>query len=189
MRGRELFELFKPFLVGGANLLNRLPRPVLQLLFNYSRELEGIWGVGIRYILLKSLAKSCGDNVFIGQYTFITYPENLVIGNNVSIREFCHIGCKGGLTIGNDVSIAHGTTILTTSHDYTRLDVPIRDAEVILKPTKIGNDVWIGAKCLIMGGVTIGNGVVIGGGSVVNRSVPDYAVVAGVPAKIIKFRK
>lgn len=53
----------------------------------------------------------------------------------------------------------------------------------------IGNDVWIGMRVIIMPGVTIGNGVVIGAGAVVTKDVPDYAVVGGVPARIIKFRK
>lgn len=53
----------------------------------------------------------------------------------------------------------------------------------------IGNDVWIGMRSIIMPGVKIGNGVVIGAGAVVTKDIPDYAVVGGVPAKIIRFRK
>ena len=53
----------------------------------------------------------------------------------------------------------------------------------------IGNDVWIGMRVIIMPGVKIGNGSVIGAGAVVTRNVPDYAIVGGVPARIIKFRK
>ena len=53
----------------------------------------------------------------------------------------------------------------------------------------IGNDVWIGMRSIIMPGVTIGNGAVIGAGAVVTKDVPDYAIVGGVPAKVIKYRK
>ena len=52
----------------------------------------------------------------------------------------------------------------------------------------IGNDVWIGCNCIIMGGVTIGNGAIIGAGAVVTKDVEDYAIVGGVPAKIIRYR-
>jgi len=60
----------------------------------------------------------------------------------------------------------------------------MRVSEVI-----IGNDVWIGMRVIIMPGVKVGNGVVIGAGAVVTKDVPDYAIVGGVPARIIKFRK
>ena len=60
----------------------------------------------------------------------------------------------------------------------------MRVSEVI-----IGNDVWIGMRVIIMPGIKVGNGVVIGAGAVVTKDVPDYAVVGGVPARIIKFRK
>ena len=53
----------------------------------------------------------------------------------------------------------------------------------------VGNDVWIGMRVIIMPGVKVGNGVVIGAGAVVTKDVPDYAIVGGVPARIIKFRK
>lgn len=60
----------------------------------------------------------------------------------------------------------------------------MRVSEVI-----IGNDVWIGMRVIIMPGIKVGNGVVIGAGAVVTKDVPDYAIVGGVPARIIKFRK
>ena len=60
--------------------------------------------------------------------------------------------------------------------------------EDVLRPVSIGNDVWIGARVIVLGGVTIGNGAVIGAGSVVTRDVPPYAVVAGTPARLIRYR-
>ncbi len=60
--------------------------------------------------------------------------------------------------------------------------------ENVLRPVTIGNDVWIGVRVIILGGVKIGNGAVIGAGSVVTRDVPPYAVVAGAPARLIRYR-
>lgn len=80
-------------------------------------------------------------------------------------------------------------TILSQTHNIERTDIPMgkqgmREAEVI-----IGNDVWIGMRSIIMPGVKIGDGAVIGAGAVVTKDVLDYAIVGGVPARIIKYRK
>ncbi|MDP3776342.1 CatB-related O-acetyltransferase [Methylotenera sp.] len=62
------------------------------------------------------------------------------------------------------------------------------DNETELQHTKVGNDVWIGAGCIILDGMTIGDGAIIAAGAVVTKDVPPYAIVGGVPAKIIRYR-
>lgn len=79
--------------------------------------------------------------------------------------------------------------ILTSTHNIDRTDIPMGYQGGRVAKVKIGNDVWIGMRSIILPGITIGNGVVIGAGAVVTKDVPDYAIVAGVPARIIKFRK
>ena len=71
-------------------------------------------------------------------------------------------------------STRHKWTEVSTNNPYKRV--------------KVGNDVWIGTKVMIMGGVTVGDGAVIGAGSIVTKDVPPYAIVAGVPAKVIRYR-
>jgi maltose O-acetyltransferase len=94
------------------------------------------------------------------------------------------------LKIGDDVMMGPDVVILSSSHDHDRTDIPMRfQGGAPNKLTVIGNDVWIGTRVIIVHGVKIGNGVIIGAGAVVTKDVPDYAVVGGVPAKIIKFRK
>ena len=95
----------------------------------------------------------------------------------------------GPLRIGENVMMGPDVTILSQTHNIERTDIPMgkqgmREAEVI-----IGNDVWIGMRSIIMPGVKIGDGAVIGAGAVVTKDVPDYAIVGGVPARIIKYRK
>lgn len=81
-------------------------------------------------------------------------------------------------------------TIMTSSHNTLRTDIPMcKQGYLPKEKVIIKNDVWIGKRVVIMPGVTIGNGVIIGACAVVTKDVPDYAVVAGVPAKIIKYRK
>lgn len=79
--------------------------------------------------------------------------------------------------------------ILTHTHNIERTDIPMGAQGSRVAKVVIGNDVWIGMRSIIMPGVNIGNGVVIGAGAVVTKDIPDYAVVGGVPAKIIRFRK
>ena len=79
--------------------------------------------------------------------------------------------------------------ILTHTHNIDRTDIPMCDQGSRVGKVTIGNDVWIGMRSIIMPGVKIGNGAVIGAGAVVTKDVPDYAIVGGVPAKIIKYRK
>ena len=86
--------------------------------------------------------------------------------------------------IGNDCMIGPGTCIITVNHPLSPKGR--RNHLGIAKPVTIGNDVWIGANCTILPGVTIGNNVVIAAGAVVTKDVPDNCVVGGVPAKVIK---
>lgn len=149
---------------------------------------KGKIGIALRYILLKTLAKQVGDNVSIHSGVYLFHPENLSIGDHVSIHPMCYLEASGGLTIGNNVSIAHGATIMTESHRYDSLDIPIKDQGLLFKETIIESDVWIGAKATILYGTTIGSGSIVAAGAVVTKNVPRLAIVGGVPAKVIRLR-
>lgn len=95
----------------------------------------------------------------------------------------------GPLVIGNNVMMGPDVVILTHSHNIDRVDVPMGQQGSWVRKVTIGNDVWIGMRSIIMPGITIGDGAIIGAGAVVTKDVPDYAVVGGVPARIIRFRK
>jgi acetyltransferase-like isoleucine patch superfamily enzyme len=84
--------------------------------------------------------------------------------------------------------ISQGTSILTQEHNYIQIEVPMRDAKLILRPVKIGSDVWIGAHSVITAGVSIGDGAVIGAGSIVTKDIPCHAIAYGVPARVAKYR-
>ena len=89
--------------------------------------------------------------------------------------------CAKNIEIGNDVAIAREVIIRDTdAHDI------VDGKHKKVKPVKIGNHVWIGAKAMIMKGVTIGDGTIIAAGAVVTKDIPENCIAAGVPAKIIK---
>ena len=104
----------------------------------------------------------------------------LIIGNNVAIGDRTEIHTGSKIFIGNHTLISWDCCII--DRDYHK----ISGSEEIIKPIEIGENVWIGCRSLIMKGVKIGNGAVIAAGSVVTKDVPEKALVAGNPAKIIK---
>lgn len=189
MRGRDQFQKYKTLFKILEKIYRIFPLSYRKKAFQRKRYSKGLYGIGIRYVLLKSISEKIGDNVSIHEGCFILNPEGLQIGNNVSIHPMCYIDATGGIEIGNDVSIAHGVTIMSTSHQYEDLSVPIKDQEVLSSRTKIGNDVWIGAKSLILYGKTIGSGSIIGGGTIVTDDVVPYSIFVGNPGKILKKRK
>ena len=187
-RGREKFSKFKPLLNFLFCLYRLFPTKVRKWLLECHRNTKGLKGIGIRYALLKSIAKTCGDNVSIHPGCYIFFPENMEIGNNVSIHPMCYLDAIGGLSIGNDVSIAHNVTMMTSSHRFDRHDMPIKDQGVEVKKIEIGNNVWIGAKVTVLCGNNIGSGAVVGAGAVVTQNIAENTVNVGVPAKVIKER-
>jgi acetyltransferase-like isoleucine patch superfamily enzyme len=186
VRGRRLFAIAKPVLLAGSALLAMVPRGLVGLVATLVRPLPTRLGVGIRYALLRRLAKRCGDCVAISEGVYLFRMEHAEFGDNVSVHPMCYLDATGGLAIGNDVSIAHGASILTTEHDYAAPGVATRDAPVTCAAVTIGDDVWIGAGARILAGVRIGDHAVVGAGAVVTRDVPARQIVGGVPARALK---
>jgi acetyltransferase-like isoleucine patch superfamily enzyme len=100
----------------------------------------------------------------------------------------CYLDATGGINIGNDVSIAHGVTIMLTTHRYDDLEIPIKDQPIEVLLTTIEENVWIGAKSTILAGIIIGTGSIVGANCVVTKMVPPNVIVAGVPNRILKIR-
>lgn len=143
----------------------------------FAKKLRRMWAKGI--------VSHCGANVNIEKNAYFT-PQ-LSIGDNSGVGIDCEV--YGPVEIGNDVMMGPDVVIYTSGHKYDRADVPMwRQGSTETAPVKIGNDVWIGRRAIIMPGVTVGDGSIIGAGAVVTKDVPPYAIVGGVPAKVIKMR-
>lgn len=118
----------------------------------------------------------------------LAHPENIELGGGTYIGINCRFYAEGGLKIGSNTFIGESTLILTTIHNYKSQTCVPFDNIGILRRVEIGNNVWIGARAIITGGVKIEEGAIIAAGAVVIKSVPKCAIVGGNPAKIIGWR-
>ena len=134
----------------------------------------------------KLILVKCGKNVNIEKGA--KFSPSVELGNNSGIGINAHL--DGKVIIGNDVMMGPDVCIFVRNHKFDRTDIPMNmQGATIERPVIIGDDVWIGARVIILPGVKIGNGAIIGAGSVVTKDVPDYAIVGGNPAEIKKYRK
>lgn len=187
--GRIFFEKYGFVINASVKLIKVIPKSLRQKLLHGVRRWKGYKGIFLRFILLKSIAKECGNNVVIMEDVYLYHPENMIFGSNVSIHPMCYIQAStSGIKFGNDVSIAHGTTVIAESHTYADTEIPIKYQEMISNQIVIENNVWIGAKCTILNGIHVHEGVVIGANSVVTHDIKSNVVAVGIPCREIKKR-
>lgn len=108
------------------------------------------------------------------------------IGDNVGIGQNFHITSGGELNIGSDTVILANVFVTNIDHGYEKIGVPILEQENIFKNTEIGSNCFIGIGAAIQAGTKLGNHCIVGANSVVRGSFPDYCVIVGSPAKIVK---
>lgn len=126
-----------------------------------------------------------GDNTRIG--TFVEIQKNATVGSNCKISSHSFI-CEG-VTIGDNVFIGHGVTFINDSYPRaTRADgLPQTEADWRVEPTTVGRGASIGSGATILANVTIGENALVGAGSLVARDVPPRAIVAGNPARVLRY--
>lgn len=134
---------------------------------------------------------SIASNVYVGHNTILKgYHKNeMIIDRNTWIGQNCFLHSAGGLRIGSAVGIGPHVKIITSTHSDKDVSNPLLYNEILFDPVIIedGSDIGIGST--IMPGCKIGIKAIVGAGSVVTRNIPDYAVAAGVPARILRYRK
>lgn len=161
-------EARKLHAIAGCNKLNALPVTDEAAREEAIRELFG--SAGKSPSVLPTFMCDNGKNIHVG--------DNFLANYNVTILDIAPV------TIGDYVMIGPNTSIITVGHPLSPLGRRRHLGQA--KSVTIGRDVWIGANCTILPGVTVGNNVVIAAGAVVTKDVPDNCVVGGVPAKVIK---
>lgn len=132
-----------------------------------------------------------GDNVTIGRYSIMSCKNgDLNIGDNVIIGSSSYIQSGKTVSIGKNVGIgAYCFIIGGGEHEISRTDIPALAQGLIVKDITIEDNAMIGTGSKIKGGVTIGRDAFIGAGAMVTKSIPEFSVAVGVPAKVIRKRK
>lgn len=168
-------------------------------------RLSRIRWVNIDSYIEEGVKIDCTDNISIGRgssvrmFTTLIVKDkpgkrdlssSLIIGDNTYIGEYNNIRAAGGsIIIGNHCLISQHVSIVASNHGINRNQLIVEQGwPENKKDVVIEDDVWIGANTVVLPGVTIHKGAVIGAGSIVTKDIPEYAIVAGNPAKIIKYR-
>ncbi len=127
---------------------------------------------------------------WIGHGTKVRAHEGVIsIGAKSVLGQECTINCYQHVSIGRECLIADRTMLIDFDHEMSDVERPIREQGINKRDVRVGHNVWVGYGACILRGVTVGDNAVIGTSSVVTRDVPDDAVVAGVPAKLIRMRE
>lgn len=141
----------------------------------------------IRLYLCKKIFNKCGKNVNVEHGVFFGSGKEISIGNNSGIGINARI--SGPLEIGDNVMMGPDVMIYTSNHNFSDINIPmIQQGSSEKEKVVIEDDVWIGARAIILKGVHIKKGAIIGAGAVVTKNVGEYEIVGGNPAKLIRKR-
>lgn len=158
-------------------IARKMPESYDKMFGNFARK--------FRVYTAKKFLIKVGKNVNIEKGAMITSLMSIDDNSGVGVNAKMH----GRIVIGKNVMMGPECIIYTKNHAHSRVDIPMMmQGFEDEKPVIIEDDVWIGGRVIILPGVHIGKGVIVGAGSVVTKSVPDYTIVGGNPAKILKTR-
>jgi acetyltransferase-like isoleucine patch superfamily enzyme len=146
--------------------------------------------IKLKYLIHKGYAGKGSSNYLINR--FFQIKGNVRLGNAITVNRNVMIASSKNvpITIGDHCLLGPNVVIRNANHGFADVEKPIRYQEKTVLEIKIGNNVWISANCVILGGVMIGDGSIIAAGSVLTKGdYPAYSIIGGVPARIIKKRK
>jgi len=157
------------------------------------------FGYKMRELYYRRHLKRLGNNIIIESGVIFGDPSSIEIGDNSLFGRnvIINAGECFGVFIGNYVAIADGTYLRSANHKFDQIDIPIQlqghySSEIKFNNRKysavIEDDVWIGARAIILSGTHIGKGSIISAGSVISSKIPPYSIVAGNPGRVISNR-
>jgi len=182
----------------------------LQSLYSRHREGEDPFDYLMRRILVRAMCRSVGSGMEVGPGVVFKHPETMEFGNEVFIGAQTMIQgrCEGTCDIGSHVWIGPrayldaralkvedyvgwgpGAKVLGSAHTGEPVEVPVISSGLLIKPVTVCFGADVGMNASVLPGVRIGANAIVGAGAVVTKEVPEYSIVAGVPARILRSRK
>jgi maltose O-acetyltransferase len=159
-------------------LAKHLPR-------SYEFSIIGKISKKIRNVLCRCIIKGADPTIFVERGADFGGGRNLIVKEYGCIGENARFMGEGKITIGKHAMLGPDVMIITSDHKFNKEGF---GRGYVSKDVEIGDYAWIGARAIILKGVKIGNYAVVGAGAVVTKDVPEYAIVGGNPAKILKYR-
>ena len=183
--GRASFRRWRGVILVLCAITSLLPQIFRAYLLDVFSGFPGRIGVGIRYILIRTLVKKCGENVYIGRWCVFKNPQNLSLGSNISFHERAYVDAAGNISVGSDVSFAHSVSIISFEHRYELCGQPFKYQSLDLRNVCIASNVWVGCGVRILAGSVIDSDVVVAANSVTKKHL-TAGVYAGSPAMKVK---
>jgi acetyltransferase-like isoleucine patch superfamily enzyme len=175
-----------------GRLIVRLLQRRFLTLYGSRLKLDGIAFIGPKVVLQigPNASVELGRWSWLGHGTKVRAHEGVVsIGAKTVMGQECTISAYQHVSIGRECVIADRVMLIDFDHGVVEVDRPVRLQGIYKRDVRVGNNVWIGYGACILRGVTVGDNAIIGTSAVVTRDVPANAVVAGVPARVIRMRE
>ncbi|MEW6753622.1 MAG: acyltransferase [Candidatus Latescibacterota bacterium] len=147
-----------------------------------------VGGSQVRRLAYRRLLRRAGRGLMTAPGVRLLHSYNIEIGDRCSLSYGTLLNGRGGLVIGDDFTTGPGVMVLTAEHHYLDRDRRVLEQGEYEAPVRIGNDVWCGARAIVMPGVRVADGTVVAAGAVLTRDTEPYSVMAGVPARLLRYR-